>query len=162
MLRYLIQRPIAVLMIFLSLIITGLIIIGKVPVSLLPDIDVPQIVIQVNYPNTPATLIEENILKPIRENLVNIAHLKNIESLSANHTGSLYLNFEYGTRMNLSYIEINEKIDRLSSSFPRDMERPQVIRVNTSDIPIIRIQVIPGKDIDLEDASLLVEKILKK
>lgn len=162
MVRYFIQRPIAILMTFAALLATGFAMIGKLPISLLPNIDVPQIIVRINYPNTPAPILEENILRPIRENLVNVSHLENIECNAANHTGILYLNFEYGSRMDLAYIAVNERIDRLSNSFPRDMERPQVIRVNTSDIPIVRIQIIPKPGTDYLEVSALVEKVLKK
>ena len=162
MVRYLIQRPIAVLMTFIALIIAGLVLIKKVPVSLLPDVDVPQIVIRVNYPNTSATVLEQNIIQSIRESLGNVNHLKNIESRSANHTGLLHLTFEYGTRMNLAYIEVNEKLDRLTNALPRDMQRPQVMRINTSDIPVIRVQVIPKEETPYLEVSALAEKVLKK
>lgn len=150
------------LMTFAALVIAGLVLIKKVPVSLLPDIDVPRIVIRVNYPNTAATVLEQNIVRQIRENLVNLNDLKSIESLSANHTGLLYLTFEYGTRMNLAYVEVNEKLDRLTNTLPRDMLRPQVMRINTSDIPVIRIQVLPKNQTDYLEVSALVEKIIKK
>ncbi|TXJ22267.1 MAG: efflux RND transporter permease subunit [Chitinophagaceae bacterium] len=162
MVRFLIQRPVAVLMIFASLVLTGLILIKKIPVSLLPNIDVPQIVIHVNYPNASAANIEQNILKPIRESLVNINNLSSTQSRSSDHGGMLFLTFNYGTRMNLAYIEVNEKLDRLSSVLPRNLERPQVMRVNTSDVPVIRLQVMPKEGISYLSVSELCNHILKK
>lgn len=162
MIKYLIQRPVAVLLSFTALLAAGIFLSKQVPVSLLPDVDVPEIVVRVNYPNTAATVMEKNIIRPIREGLVNLDHLQQIESRAANHTGLIRLRFNYGTRMKLSYIEVNEKLDRLSSLLPRDMPRPQVMRVNTSDIPVIRLQVIPREGTPLRDVSMLAERILKK
>jgi multidrug efflux pump subunit AcrB len=162
MISYLIKRPVAVLMTFIVLIITGMVVLKKVPVSLLPTIDVPQIAIRVNYPNTSASAIEETIIQPIREGLANIDKLSNIETKSANHSGLVNLAFRYGTKMDLAYIEVNEKLDRLSSVLPRDMQRPQVIRINTADIPVIRLQAVPKPDVDILAVSMLVEKVLKK
>lgn len=162
MVRYLIQRPVAVLMMFIALVIAGLFLIKKVPVSLLPDVDVPEIIIRINYPNTAAAVLDRNIVEPVRESLLNLDNLQSIESRSANHTAYLHLTFEYGTRMNLAYIEVNEKIDQLSGTLPRDMPRPQVMRINTSDIPVIRLQVIPGNEDDYGEISSLAQKILKK
>ena len=85
-----------------------------------------------------------------------------MESTASSEAGSLYLDFDYDTRMSLSYIEINEKIDRLMETLPRDMDRPRIIRVNTADIPIIRIQVVPTASTDFITLSDLVEKVLKK
>jgi multidrug efflux pump subunit AcrB len=64
--------------------------------------------------------------------------------------------------MDLAYIEVNEKIDRLSEALPRDLNRPQIVRINTSDIPVIRIQVKPKREADMLVVSELTEKVLKK
>ena len=66
-----------------------------------------------------------------------------MESTASSETGLIELEFEFGTRMDLAYIEINEKIDRLSEVLPRDLNRPRIVRVNTSDIPVVRLQLIP-------------------
>ncbi len=162
MVRYLIHRPIAVLISFFALIIVGLYLVRKIPVSLLPNIDVPQIVIRVDYPNMPARVIEYNILKPIRENLLSLNNVMSIESKAANHTGLIYLKFEYGSKMDLAFIQTNEKLDRITNLLPKDVQRPQIIRTNTSDIPIINIQVIPKDGVDYFQVSTLVEKNLRK
>lgn len=162
MLSFLFRRPIAVLMSFLALLIFSLIAAFQLPVSLLPDIDVPQILIKVNYPNASPVEIEQNILRPLRENLLTLSGLKNIESKAGSEAGLVELFFEYGTSMNLAYIETNEKIDRLSSLLPKDLERPQVIRINTSDIPVIRLQIVPRDGQNMVEVSELTEKVLKK
>lgn len=162
MIRYLIQRPIAILITFTSLVIAGLLVVNKIPVSLLPNVDVPKILITVNLPNTQASVLEANVLKPLRESLINTTNLQSIESNSSNHVGMIYMTFEFSTKMNLAYIEINEKIDRLTNIFPVGMQRPQVIRVNTSDIPIIRLQVVPKASTPYFEISNLSDKILRK
>lgn len=162
MVRYLIQKPVALLLCFAALMITGLVLLKKIPVSLLPDVDVPRIIVQVNYPNTAAAVLEENVVKNIREQLSHLDHLNSIESSTADHTAVLNLGFAYGTRMDLAYIAVNEKIDHLANALPRDMPRPQVMRVNTSDIPVTRIQVTPGVNANMEVVSELTVKVLKK
>jgi multidrug efflux pump subunit AcrB len=149
-------------MCFAVLIVFGLAALKQLPISLLPNIDVPQILIRVNYPNTAAATLEENVVKAIRENLLSLNGIQNIESKCSNHSALLYLSFDFKTRMDLAYIEANEKIDRLSSSLPREMPRPQVMRINTSDIPIIRVQVTPKNQADYLEVAELSEKVLKK
>ncbi|WP_158797571.1 efflux RND transporter permease subunit [Pedobacter sp. L105] len=162
MVRFLLQRPIAVILTFSLLLIGGFLSMQKVPVSLLPTIDIPQIVIKIAYPNTAAAALEENITKPIRENLSTLNKLTNIESRSANHAATINLTFDYGTRMDFAYIDVNEKLDRIINGLPKDLPRPQVIRINTSDIPIVRIQVIPKNENDYLQVSQLTEKVIKK
>jgi len=164
MLRFLLLRPVAVLMSFVVCLLAGVMAFWSLPVSLLPDIDVPQIVVKVNYPNTSPLQLEQNVLRLMRENLLTLTHLKDVQSETSSEVGSITLRFEYGTRMDLAYIEVNEKIDRLTPSLPRDLLRPQVLRINTSDIPIARLQIIPQTHAEQDDIALseLAEKVIKK
>ncbi len=162
MVRFLINRPIAVFLSFIGILFFSVLAIRTLPVSLLPSIEVPSVVIKVDYPNNPAQIIENSVLRSIRGELNSLNNLKSIESTASSETGLIKLQFNYGTRMDLAYIEINEKVDRLQESLPRDMDRPRIIRINTSDIPIVRVQVLPKTETDLVDLSQLSERVLKK
>ncbi|UCS92435.1 efflux RND transporter permease subunit [Echinicola marina] len=162
MVRFLLSRPIAVTMVFLALMVFSLIGFTKLPISLLPPIDVPQIVVKVNYPNASPEAIEQNVLSRIREGLITLNGLEDIESKAGSETGTLRLQFAYGTSMELAYIEVNEKIDRLTNGLPEELSRPQVIRINTNDIPMVRIQVIPKEGTDYAEVTKLAENVLKK
>ncbi len=162
MVKFLINRPVAVFLSFIGILFFSFLALQRLPVSLLPNIEVPAIIVKINYPNNPPSIIENNILSPIRTSLNTLNNLKSVESIANSETGMLKLQFEFGTRMDLAYIEINEKIDRLQENLPRDMDRPQVVRINTSDIPIARIQVIPKEGVDYTQTSELTDRVLKK
>ncbi|AKP49967.1 efflux RND transporter permease subunit [Cyclobacterium amurskyense] len=162
MVKFLLSRPIAVGMTFLALLIFSIILFRTLPISLLPPIDVPQIVIKVNYPNSSPESIEQNVLSPIREGMVTLNGLQDLESKAGSEVGDVRLTFDFQTRMELAYIEVNEKIDRLTNNLPQDMPRPQVVRINSNDIPIVRLQVIPKEGVDFAEVSLLTENVIKK
>ena len=162
MTKFLLRRPIAIIMLFLASIIFSILAFLRLPVSLLPAIDVPQIVIKVNYPNGSPEEIEANILRPIRETLATLNHISEVNSEASSETGKIQLIFEYNAPMDLSYIEVNEKLDRLSNSLPEDLERPVVSRINISDIPIAHIQLVPKVEGNMLTVSKLVEKVIKK
>jgi multidrug efflux pump subunit AcrB len=162
MIRYLLVRPIAVIVAFITFIGISIFAFYKLPISLLPNIDVPKIVIKVDLQNASPISIEQNILRPIRENTLSMKHLKDVESVAEKEFGKVSLAFDYGTSMDLAYIEANERIDRLMTFFPKSMSRPQIIRVSTTDIPIARIQIIPSNDGNLLEVSELTEKVIKK
>jgi multidrug efflux pump subunit AcrB len=162
MIRYLLNRPIAVFLCFACLVFFGLLAVKEIPISLLPDIDIPEVLIKVTYPNNSADFIEENVTRNIRNNLLTLNGLSDLKSESFAHSAVVHLKFQYGTAMNLAFIEVNEKLDLLSSVMPRNMPRPQVARLNTSDIPIVRLQVRPNNQSDFLNVSDLTVKILRK
>lgn len=65
MIKFLIQRPIAVLMAFTACFIVGLVTYFTLPVSLLPDIAIPEITVQVSAQNTSARELENTVVKPV-------------------------------------------------------------------------------------------------
>jgi multidrug efflux pump subunit AcrB len=162
MVRFLLARPIAVGMTFLALAVFSIIVFRLLPVSLLPPIDVPQIVVRASYPNASPEAVEQNVLAPIREGLATLNGLEGLDSRAGSETGTVTLRFAHGTAMDLAYIETNEKIDRITGGLPSGLPRPQVIRTNTNDIPVVRVQAVPKDGTSLTEASLLAENVLKK
>ncbi|MFC0185615.1 Multidrug efflux pump subunit AcrB [Pseudarcicella hirudinis] len=141
MIRFLIFRPIAVLVTTLSLVILGLITFQQIPVSLLPDISVPEISVQINYPSASAQELNQTITKRVLNQLQQVNHLDDIQAESRDGSVILKLSFDYGSNINLAYVETNEKIDAIISSLPRDMERPLVIKAGATDIPVFNLNV---------------------
>lgn len=144
------------------MIVASVVVYFQLPISLLPEIDVPRIMIKANYPNGSPEFIENNLLRPIRENMLTVEGLEDVRSIAGNESGQVSLTFSFGTKMDLAYIEVNEKIDRLLQSLPKDAARPQVIRVNASDIPILRIQVLRKEGNMDAEWSRVAENIIKK
>ena len=141
MVKFLIKKPIAVLMTALGLLILGLYAFGFIPVSLMPDIDIPEITVQVSAENMSARQLEDAVVKPLRRNLMQLSHLKDITSETNNETGVIHLQFNHGTKIDYSFIEVNEKIDRAMGSFPKTMKRPKVIKASATDIPVFYLSM---------------------
>ncbi len=141
MVRFLLYRPIAVLITTLSIVGLGLLTFTQIPVSLLPEIAIPEITVQVSYPNTSARELHKAIMKPLKNQLLQVNHLADLTAESRDGLAIIKLAFDYGTNINLAYIETNEKIDALMGSLPRDMPRPKVIKASASDIPVFNINV---------------------
>jgi len=144
--KFLIYRPIAVIMVFIALLILGTIAAFRLPVSLMPNIDIPEVTVQISYKNTTARELENNIVSPIRSQLLQVQHLADIQSETRNGNAIIHLKFEYGTPINLAYIEVNETIDRVMSQIPRDMQRPIVIKARPTDIPVFNLIVTHKND----------------
>ncbi|MFS2973342.1 efflux RND transporter permease subunit, partial [Phocaeicola dorei] len=83
MVKFLLQRPIAVLMAFTACFIVGLVTYFSLPVSLLPDIAIPQITIQMTGENSSARELENTVVTPVRRQLLQVAGLREISPYKA-------------------------------------------------------------------------------
>ncbi|SFF09604.1 efflux RND transporter permease subunit [Thermoflexibacter ruber] len=126
MVKFLLFRPIAVLITTLSVVALGLLTFSQIPISLLPEIAIPEITVQVSYPNTSARELHKAIVKPFKNQLLQVNHLADLQAESRDGLAVIkLLSFDYGTNINLAYIETNEKIDALMGSLPHDTPPPQ-------------------------------------
>lgn len=148
MTKFLIHRPIAVLMTSLGIIIMGVYALGFIPVSLMPDIDIPEITVQMSAENMSARQMEDVIVKPLRRSFMQLSHLQDIKSEATNGNAIIKLNFTHGTKTDYSFIEVNEKLDRVMASFPKDMPRPKVIKASATDIPVFYLSMTLIEDDD--------------
>ncbi len=146
MIKFLLRRPIAVLMAFTACFIIGLVTYSTLPVSLLPDIAIPEITVQVSAANTSARELENTIVKPLRSQLIQVSTLKDIHSESRDGAGIIRLSFEFGTNTDLAFIEVNEKIDAAMNYLPKETERPKVIKASATDIPVFYLNLTLKND----------------
>lgn len=146
MIKFLIQRPIAVLMAFTACFIVGLITYFTLPVSLLPDIAIPEITVQISASNTSARELENTVIKQIRQQLIQVSSLKDMTSEAHDGTGIIRLSFDYGTNTDLAFIEVNEKIDAAMNYLPKDTDRPKVVKASATDIPVFYLNLTLKSD----------------
>ena len=142
-LKNIIHRPIAVTMVLIAITAIGILAFTHLPVSLMPQIDIPLITVQMSSPGLSVKEIEQSMVNPMRQNLSQVAGLKEIESQSRMDAGTITLTFEPGANMDLLFIDVNEKIDRAMGSMNNGMSRPKVIKASAMDIPAFYIDITP-------------------
>lgn len=145
MLKHLIDRPITVTMITLVIVVLGIVSIRLLPVSLVPDVDIPYITVQATSSELSAREMDESVLKPLRQQLIQINGLEDIVSEAKDGSGTIRLTFNHGADIDYLFIEVNEKIDRSMSSLG-DIPRPKVLKASATDIPafFVNITSVPG------------------
>ena len=157
MLRFLVSRPTSVMMVFLALFILGIITYMNIPVSLLPDIAIPEITVQVSHPNASARELENTVVRSLRLQLMQVSKLRDIRSETRDGNAVIYLSLEYGADTDLSFIEVNEKIDAAMKSLPREVERPRVVKASATDIPVFNLYLTLKADTATHDIIRFIE-----
>lgn len=147
MLDRLISRPIAVTMVLLVVVILGLVGGRMLPVGLVPDVDAPFVTVQVGSEGTAARELDETVIRPLRQELIQIPGLVDMRSQTREGVGVIKLTFEQGIDIDYTFIEVNEKIDRSMSLLPKDTERPKAVKASATDIPSFYINMsLSGDD----------------
>ena len=128
-------------MAFTACFIVGLVTYFTLPVSLLPDIAIPQITVQVSGENSSARELENTVVTPVRRQLLQVSGLREIKSETRDGAGIIRLEFDFGVNTDLAFIEVNEKIDAAMNSLPKEVERPKAIKASATDIPVLYLNM---------------------
>ena len=141
MIKFLLHRPIAVFMAFTACFIVGIVTYKTLPISLLPDIAIPEITVQVTGENSSARELENTVMRTLRAQLMQVGRLEDLRSETRDGSGIVRMRFTHGTNTDLAFIEVNEKIDVAMSHLPKETERPRVIKASAADIPVLYLNL---------------------
>jgi multidrug efflux pump subunit AcrB len=166
MVKFLITRPVAVIMTFLALLMLGIVASKRLPVSLMPDIDIPEITVAISSPDVSARELENSVVSVLRRNLLQVQGIDRIESESRNGSALIRLSFKFGNDINLAFMEVNEKVDGSMNYLPDDLERPRIIKASATDIPVYMLNItladtMAGEEKFIE-LSEFAETVIKK
>lgn len=166
MVKFLLNRPIATVMSFIALFLLGLVSYQRLPISLLPDIAIPEVTVRAYHPQYAAREMENRVANSLRRTLQQCTGLRDVKSESNNGQVTVKLLFEHGTDIDLAAIEVNEKIDRLTSRLPEGMDRPVVIKASATDIPVFYLNLSYGNANnsrqDFLELSRFANQVIKK
>ena len=161
MIRKLIKRPVAVSMVLFAVAVLGAVSIKLIPVSLMPDVDIPQITVQVKVEGSSAREMDE-YLQPLRRQLMQIPSLTDIRSQSESGVGIIRLSFDYGADIDFIFVEVNERIDRAMSSLPEGAERPKALKSSATDIPAFFVNMTVRDTSRTMELSRLASSVISK
>ncbi len=154
MIRFLVQRPIAVSMALIAIFVVGFASLQQIPISLMPDVKIPEITVRISQPELQARQLDATVVSPLRNQLLQVGRLNDVVSQTQDGQSTIRLTFDYGVDTDLAYIEVNEKIDRMMSRFPRGISRPVVVKASALDIPAFYL------NLSLKDSTITNDRFL--
>ena len=121
------QRPVAALVIVVSLIIFGISSIRGMNLQLTPDMDMPVMLVITTYPQAGPEDVERLVSKEIEDELGTLAGLDTTYSMSQENMSMVMFSFEYGTDMDDAFNDMQKAIERVKRSLPEDADDPTEI-----------------------------------
>ena len=139
--RFAIERPVTMFMISSVIVLLGAISFVKLPVDLLPDITYPSITVRVGYGGVGPAEIEELIVRPLEQSLAAVPGLEQINSTAAEGSGTVRLNFAWGTSLSEAADEVRTRVDRVRGRLPQEADPASVQKFDSAASPIMGIGV---------------------
>ncbi|MCW9708205.1 efflux RND transporter permease subunit [Fodinibius salsisoli] len=132
----LLKRPITAFMLILATLIFGTIALGELSVSLLPEVDSPALLVRTDWSGAAPREIEQRINEPMEAVLSTVKGLEDVHGFARQGQSIISLRFKWGQNMDLSFLNVREKLDQIRFTLPEQAERPQLVQNTASDEPI--------------------------
>ncbi|GEA06969.1 acriflavin resistance protein [Alteromonas sp. KUL42] len=158
--RFALNKPVTIGMLFLSMLLFGVVSGRLLPLEKFPGIDIPEMVVQIPYPDATPIEIETMITRPVEEAVATMSGIKRLRARSYDNMAEVVVEFDWDENLKAKSIEAREKIDAIRHELPSDIERIMVYKFNTNDMPIFQLRV--SSDRDLSHAYDLLERNLKR
>lgn len=158
--RFSIKRPIGICMIYILVCVLGLISFFRIGVELLPDVDSKFISVIVNYPGASTESVEQQVTKPIEDELSSISHFKQVRSATRPGRAEIFVELDSQADADMVAIEATKKVSRIRKNLPEDIDEPAVLKRSSEEYPIIQIAVT-SKD-NLDDIFALADSSFKE
>ncbi|MBM3818637.1 MAG: efflux RND transporter permease subunit [Acidimicrobiia bacterium] len=139
--RLAIERPVTMFMLSAIIVLLGAISLTRLPVDLMPEIQMPTISVNVNYPGVGPLEMEQLVTRPLEQAVSAVAGLRQVNSSSSEGRTNIRLNFNWGTDMSEAVDEVRTRIDRVRGRLPEDADPPQIFKADANAQPIIQLAV---------------------
>ncbi|WP_199425666.1 efflux RND transporter permease subunit [Thermaerobacillus caldiproteolyticus] len=145
--RFSLKNAVAVFIISFLLILGGLYSFSSLKVDLLPNIEFPQLSIEVTYPGASPEDINNQVTSKLEEKFKSLEGLKQMQSSSFESIAIINLEFPFHTDMD----EVERQVDTLikDTKLP-DNVQTKVNRFSFGTFPIFNISLFAKKDVDLQ------------
>ncbi|MBN2262221.1 MAG: efflux RND transporter permease subunit [Prolixibacteraceae bacterium] len=134
-----IKRPIYVIVLFAVLTILGYLGFRNLGAELMPKFTPPVINVQVVYPGASPLEVENSLTRKLEDALSSLEGIDQIQSYSFEGMSMLFVLFNYGTDIDKTITNAQNRISSKMMELPRDILSPTINKVTVDDKPIISI-----------------------
>ena len=155
--RFSLERPVTILVLFLSTLVVGAVATSGIPVELVPrGFDPPFLQVSAPWPDAPPREVLDKVTVPLEEEISTVRGISHVASISVLGRSRLWLSFKQGTNMNLAYREVRDRIERARRLFPADIDQVRIRKEDDASIPVLVLGV--AVDQNVGDSYNLLQK----
>ena len=158
--KFSVKKPFTVLVAVVLILVLGVVSFMNMTPSLMPNMELPYIMVITTYAGATPEEVETEVTKPIEERLATVENVKNITSSSSENYSLVNLEFTQDADMDTVVIDIREKLNLLESGWNEYVGTPNIMKINMDMLPVTVASVnMEGMD-TLELSAFAEEELI--
>jgi len=138
--RTFILRPVATSLLMVGILLAGAVAYKQLPVSALPEVDYPTIVVITFYPGASPEVMTSSVTAPLERQFGQIPGLQQMTSTSSDGCSVITLQFNLNLNIDVAGQEVQRSINASGTYLPPDLPAPPIYsKSNPADAPILTL-----------------------
>lgn len=152
-----VKRPYTIFVAIILVLLLGVVSITGMTTDLLPNLELPYVLVATVYPGASPEKVEAAVTKPLEAVLGTTGGIKSVSSISRENSSMVVLEFEQGTNMDSAMIELSNSIDLVAGQLDDSVGAPMLLKMSPDMLPVM-IASVDMDGLDVAGVSKLVSK----
>jgi len=131
-----IKRPVFATMVIVSLMVLGIVSLGRLGIDLFPEANFPFVNVSIVYPGAGPEEVETLVTRPIEDAVAGINGVKRIISTSTEGFSRVGIELRLEIEPQAATAEVREKVAAIRERLPEQIKDPTIQRFDVSALPI--------------------------
>ena len=158
--KFSVKKPYTVLVGVIMAVVLGIVSLTKMTTDLLPNINLPYVIVMTTYVGASPETVETVVTKPVESSMATVSNIEGISSVSSENYSMVIMEFAQSADMNAVSLEIRENLDQIKSYWDDSVGNPIIMKLNPDMMPVMVAAVGMEGATDAEVSELAKKTIV--
>lgn len=147
--KFSLKRPVTTLLVVLALAVFGISSLLGLRLELMPDMDMPVMMVMTIYPGADPESVEELVSSEIEGKVGALSGVDSVTTYSQENSSMVLLQYDYSVDTNDAYLDLRAALDSVERSLPDDCQSPIVMKMDINSMPsmMYSLSTTDGSDV---------------
>ena len=132
-----VERPVFALMLITAIVVAGVASYPQLGIDRFPNIDLPTIRVQTNYPGAASAEVESEVTQPLEDAVATVAGIDELRSMTNDGVSMLMLTFRLDQDINVAAQDTRDAVTGILNRLPPGIDPPVVQKQDLDASPIM-------------------------
>jgi HAE1 family hydrophobic/amphiphilic exporter-1 len=140
--RVSIANPVMAVMVMLAFVVLGLFSYQRLSIDQFPNIDIPTVVVQMDYPGASPEIVEAEVTKKVEEAVNTVAGISALYSRSYEGSSVTIIEFNLDVDGRKAADDVREKVALIRPLLRDEVKEPRISRFDPASAPVFNVAVL--------------------
>jgi len=146
--RWSVRRPIAMTAFIIVLVMIGASLYPRLSIDLLPNMEIPTVLVRCEYEGASPAEIEVEVIKRIEDAVSSLDGIMHVNSTAMEDEARIQLEFNMGTDVDVAATDIREALNRIRDDLPDGAKEPVIRKIDTNATTVVQLFLVGDRTQD--------------